>query len=104
MYTQWTQHLKTPEEKSNFERQVWSSKPVLDFIVKSLDQKENELRLSQEAITSYDKPNWDYRTAHQNGYLACLRSLRTLVNLDQQKEPQTNESSRPTARQPGRPE
>jgi hypothetical protein len=102
MYTQWTQHLKTPEEKSSFERQVWSSKDVLDFLVKVIDEKEKELRLSQESLSAYDKPNWDFRTAHQNGYLACLRNLRTLVNLDQQKEPQTNESSRPTAREPSR--
>lgn len=87
MYTEWTRHLSDPETKSQFQNQVKAAKPVLDRLTQILEEKEWTLDRTEMNIAVYNTPNWDNRQAHKNGNREILWFLKTLVNLDQQKEP-----------------
>lgn len=84
MYVEWTRHIKDPEAKSNFERQIKSAKPVLDHLITILKEKEVAIDRSEMSITVYDTPNWSERQAHKNGNRESLAFLSKLVDLDQQ--------------------
>lgn len=84
MYTAWTKHCKTPEEKKKFEEGVRSSKTTLDHLIVILDEMEVDLNQAETNPKTYEIPNWDYRQAHNNGYRQCLNHLKRLINLDKQ--------------------
>lgn len=85
MYTRWTAHLKTEEEKERFKREIYSAKTVLERIIGIINEDKENLERSEENIKSYTVPNWDYLQAHRNGMAAYMREMQTLLNLDQQK-------------------
>lgn len=84
MFVDWTKHIRNPDEKAAFERTVEGSKPALDRLKTLLDEKEQILNQSEMSFETFDKPNWDYRQAYQNGFRACLHGIRKLVDLDKQ--------------------
>jgi hypothetical protein len=86
MYTKWTQHLKDKEEKEDFEKHVWSAKPVLDRLMQLLTNSIDGIEKSEISLKNYDLPNWDYRQADYNGYKRALMEIKTLIDLDQQRE------------------
>lgn len=86
MYPAWTQHLKTEDEIKRFASSVQGSKHVLDRLVELLQIKENDIALVERSQKAYDNPNWAYLQAHRNGYLTAIQSIKSLVNLDQQKQ------------------
>jgi predicted FMN-binding regulatory protein PaiB len=47
----------------------------------------------------YALPNWDYRQAHYNGYVDCLKHIQFLINLDHKD----NEQSIRTGQRPAQP-
>lgn len=83
MYSVWTKHLKDPEEKAQFEKNLRNSKWILDKLDEILLSMETSLRRSEISPASYDSPNWAYRQAHSNGFLQSITSVRRLINLDQ---------------------
>jgi hypothetical protein len=85
MYDIWTSNLQTPEEKERFNNSLRGSKTVLDRLAEIIDQKEMDLDRSQKSLKQYQTPNWQYETAHKNGYASALTNIRELINLDQQK-------------------
>ncbi len=85
MYVAWTKHLSTPEEKKSFQQYVLSSKPILEHLMKLLDEMERELDSAETNPQNYSIPNWDYRQADNIGYRRALRHMKRLINLDQQK-------------------
>lgn len=85
MYTRWTSHLKTEEEKQRFKNEVISAKRVLERVYQIIDEDKENLAKSEENIKSYTVPNWDYLQAHRNGIASYMREMQTLVNLDTQK-------------------
>ena len=85
MYTRWTSHLATNEEKERFKRDIYSAKSVLERIIAIVAEDKEQLDRSEENIKSYTVPNWDYLQAHRNGMAAYMREMQTLLNLDQQK-------------------
>lgn len=84
MFVDWTKNLKNADEKAAFESTVEGAKPVLDRLKTLLDEKERILNQSEMSFDTFDKPNWDYRQAYQNGFRACLYGIRKLIDLDQQ--------------------
>jgi hypothetical protein len=86
MISAWTKHLDTPEDKERFQKEILGSKRVLD----RLSQLINEIEVDQDMIERnpkmYELPNWDYRQAHLNGYKQCLKTITTIINLDQGKQ------------------
>jgi hypothetical protein len=86
MYTKWTQHLTDEEEKKRFQNQIWSAKPVLERLLLILDEQEKSLDRSEIDPQSFSSPNWAYLQAFKNGDRFRLNYLKTLIDLDQQKE------------------
>jgi hypothetical protein len=82
MISQWTQHLKTDEEKQRFKNSVLSSRPVLERLQEMINTREAQMVDKELDITTYDSHGWDYRQAHNNGYKACLRALKIILTLD----------------------
>lgn len=85
MFVEWTSNIKDPEEKANFERIIWSSKPVLERIQTILKEKLSTIDRSETDIRTYEFPNWENRQAHKNGQRDSLAFLIKLVDLDQQR-------------------
>ena len=82
MISAWTQHLKSEEEKERFKLSVLSARPVLERLQELINNREAEMEKLELDTTTYDRPNWDYRQAHNNGFRACLRALKIITNLD----------------------
>jgi predicted Zn-dependent protease len=85
MYTRWTSHLNTDEEKEIFKRDIYSAKNVLERLTEIINEDESILDRSEEDQRIYDNPNWDYRQAHKNGNRQYMRTVRLYTDLDQQK-------------------
>lgn len=86
MYVEWTKHLKDPENAERFTKEVYSARSVLERLYDILTEKEQSLDRSETNMSVYDNPNWEFRQAHKNGRREELSSLKTLINLDQQKD------------------
>lgn len=85
MYTRWTQHLTTPEDKKSFEKEIHSAKRVLDRLTQIIDEDLHAQDKSEMDQRSYTIPNWDYLQAHRNGVRQAHKNIKLLVDLDQQK-------------------
>ena len=85
MFTRWTEHLKTEEEKDLFRKKVFSAKEILDRLKTMLEDDLMMLDRTEENQSIYQVPNWDYLQAHKNGNRQVLNLIRKLVDLDQQK-------------------
>lgn len=86
MFTIWTKNLKTEQDREQFKNQLLSAQPVLDRLTELLNEKENELGRSERTMLVYDSPSWAYQQAHRNGYASALSAMKTLIDLDRQKE------------------
>lgn len=87
MLSIWSRHLKDEKLKEYFEKSVYGSKAILDRQKAILQEYEDALDRSETSPTIYDRPNWDVRQAHKNGYRECLQKLKTLIDLDTQELP-----------------
>jgi hypothetical protein len=85
MYSVWTDHLKTPEDKERFRSSLESAKPVLDRLQAILDDKATAIDTAERSVANYDNPNWAYRQAHRNGCMSTIYGIKSLITLDQQK-------------------
>ena len=85
MYTRWTSHLPTEEEKESFKLEVYSAKRVLERLTQMVNEDEELLDRSEQDQRIYEVPNWDYRQAHKNGNSQYMHAVRLLTDLDQQK-------------------
>lgn len=91
MFTIWTKHLKDPEQITQFENTVQSSKTVLDRLKVLIEEDEQAQNVSELDPASFNTPNWTERQASRIGYRACLYKYKKLIDLDQQKLPSTKE-------------
>lgn len=85
MYTEWTKHLKTREEKDIFENKITSAKEVLTRVGELMDERKNSIDSLDLSVKSFDSPNWAYKQAFNNGFRSCLEIVKKYTNLDQQK-------------------
>lgn len=84
MYSRWTQHLDTEEDKEKFRKDIRSAQSVLERLKTLIEEDEKSLDRSEMDQRIYDKPNWEYRQAHKNGIRQYANTLKNLINLDQQ--------------------
>lgn len=84
MISAWTRHLKTEQEKELFKNQVLGSKLVLRRLQELLKEIEDDLDKTELNTKIYDIPNWDYRQADTNGSRRTLRTIRKLLDFDQE--------------------
>ena len=85
MYTRWTSHLKTDEEKEAFKKEIYSAKRVLERLRDIIVDDHDGLDRSEIHPETYSQPNWAYHQAHKNGIRQYMYQIKTLVDLDQQK-------------------
>lgn len=83
MISAWTKHLPE-EEKDRFKSAVLGSKVVLNRLTALLNEMEEDLNQSELSAKNYDSPNWAPKQAHVNGQKAQIRTIKFLINLDQQ--------------------
>lgn len=83
MLLDWTKNLNTPEEKKQFEAQVYSAKQVLDRLKELIEEKDRILTTTEISEKSFDTPNWAEKQAFKNGFRSCLIGLKNLIDLDQ---------------------
>lgn len=85
MYTKWTAHLKTEDEKADFKSHIVSAKPVLERVLDLLKEEENGIERSELDLRTYDTPNWAYKQSYKNGYRSALGFVSKLIDLDKQE-------------------
>ena len=86
MITAWTKHLKTDEEKEQFNRRLKAARYVLERLQALLDEEKDGLESAEISPKIYETPNWDYKQAHTNGFKACLKMVSKLITLDQENK------------------
>ena len=86
MYIGWTKHLQTDKEKEEFTKDVHGSKRILDHLMLLLIEEENTLDRTEMDVKAFDNPNWAYKQAYKNGYRKAISILKTMIDLDHQKE------------------
>lgn len=94
MISAWTKHIKDEQVKERFKTTVLHSKPTLERLQQMLDEMEMDLTRAELDKRIYDTPNWDYKIAHDNGFLDCLKKVKRIINLDQE-ETKNEQSVRP---------
>jgi len=82
MLSAWTQHLKDPKAKQEFENYVKGSKQLLNRLNDILDGIEKDLDRSETKIEAFDNPNWAYLQAYKNGQRSALEKTKTLISID----------------------
>jgi Cu2+-containing amine oxidase len=85
MFTQWTNHLSSEEDKKSFAISVNRAKHVLNRLKKLIEADLDATGKAEISLKAYDNINWAYRQAHTNGYKRALTNILTLVDLDKQK-------------------
>lgn len=85
MYIDWTRHLSDPKEKDSFEKAIWGSKRVLNRLRSIIAEYLDNQSKSERSLKDFEEPNWAYKQAYRNGYVAALKTLDKLVDLDQQE-------------------
>lgn len=86
MYTKWTQHLESEDEKEKFHNSLISSKVVLDRLIQLIDEEVQALGKSELDQKNYTVANWPYLQAHRNGNKQTYAVIRKLIDLDQQRK------------------
>lgn len=85
MKSAWHKHIEDADEKTRFKNAVENSKPVLRRLTALLDEMETDLSDSELNSKNYDTPNWANKQAHVNGQKAQIRTIKFLINLDQEE-------------------
>jgi hypothetical protein len=83
MIPNWTNNLKSDEEKVRFRKYMYSSRGVLDRLLEMTKEMDQSLTNQEIDPDVYDSPSWAARQAHTNGYRSCLRNIQKLLTLDQ---------------------
>lgn len=85
MLPNWTNHLKTEDEKKRFRAYLHNNRGVLDRLLEICQDMERDLEVRELDADYYDSPSWAARQADNNGYRRCLRIMKNLLTLDQGK-------------------
>lgn len=85
MFSEWTSHLKTEEEKQRFEGSVKAARPVLERLTTLLEMREQGIESLEGGLKQFDSPSWAYKQAFNNGFKSALSKVKTTINLDQQE-------------------
>lgn len=83
MMSQWSNHLKDPEDAKRFRQHIYASKGVLDRLLTLTGAMENELDTQETDPDQYSSPSWAALQADRNGYRRALRRVNKLITLDQ---------------------
>lgn len=90
MYTKWTAHCKTDQEKIQFESDVRRARPVLERLIDILKQDEEIIDREETNVKNFSYASWPYLQAYWLGGKAAIKQLIKIIDLDKQKDT-TNE-------------
>lgn len=79
--TVWTKHLRSKEDKDNFELILRNSTQILTRLRDIIAEREKELEAQETKLSDYETPGWAYKEAHRLGRKAELRSLKELLDF-----------------------
>jgi hypothetical protein len=80
MFTKWTSHLKTKEEREAFQKLLRNTdKRVLERIELLLSSSIQQARNEEIDPSIYDSPSWSHKQAHYNGYVQGLTEALDLI-------------------------
>ena len=85
MISKWAAHLKTPEEKEQFEKDLRANRWLIDRLQQILKEDLQGVEDTEASTKVYDLPNWEYRQADGHGTKRTLRRYIKLLNLDPQE-------------------
>tara|TARA_R110000803_G_scaffold38016_3_gene82056 strand:- start:1097 stop:1372 length:276 start_codon:yes stop_codon:yes gene_type:complete len=77
--TEWTQHLKTKEEKEGFEAYVRNSVGLLEILEKIVDKKLKKLETAKDE--DYDKASWAHYQADRLGQIRAYNHIKETIQL-----------------------
>lgn len=81
MLSAWTQHIKDPVEKKNFEEYVKGSKQIMERLQAILNTLETSLERTEQSADVFEDPNWAYKQAYMNGCRAMLHRVKLITDL-----------------------
>ncbi len=86
--TVWTSHLKSKEDKEDFENTLRSrlnGDSITDRLVAIIKNRLDQIERQESSITNYDSSAWPYRQADMNGRRAELKVLLSLLTIKETK-------------------
>lgn len=81
MKTIWTQHLKTEEERKEFQKLLQNSTISLGRLYDIVYMLMTQVYEKEKREDAYQTPNWAYLQAHQNGRLQALGEILRLLEF-----------------------
>lgn len=79
MLSKWTQHLSDPDEIARFEKDILSSREVLQRLDQIMSERDRDL---DTAKSDYEQAAWPYKAADTVGRRAEIRNVRKLLDID----------------------
>lgn len=96
MLSIWTHHIKDPEHKVQYERELNHSVTEFNRRLRAiLRDMDTSLSNQENSVKAYESSNWAYRQADTNGYRRCIKKLLTITDLDQKDQEDERPSSTP---------
>lgn len=77
----WTKHLKTDEERREFEKTVRHDTLVLGRLEEIIQEKLSGLENREVSLDDYNNPSWAYKQAHMNGIRKGLTEILDLLKI-----------------------
>lgn len=77
----WTSHLNG-EAKERFTNQVISSEPVLNRLLRLVEQSEKAEEARRLSSAAYEDVNWAQKQADSVGYLRALKEIKQLLHIE----------------------
>lgn len=79
--TIWTAHLKSQEQKAEFEKLLLSSSTTLSRLKEILKQNERDLQASEYKADDFNDPSWSHKQAFRNGQKSVYNELLKLLSF-----------------------
>tara|TARA_R110000824_G_scaffold208044_5_gene393635 strand:- start:7198 stop:7455 length:258 start_codon:yes stop_codon:yes gene_type:complete len=71
--------LSKPDELESMEAKYISAKPLIKFIVQTIDDTVDKSIKLADSDTLFEDPNWAYQSAYNAGFRQGLRTSRKII-------------------------
>lgn len=82
----WTADIKDATKKKKFEEHIRNSvhSAAWDKLKDIVDKRRDSTFNTQLKLEEYDNPAWAYKQAYNNGYVAALKFVYDLINIEKE--------------------
>lgn len=77
--SRWTQQIRDPEARKDFEVIVRNSTLLLTRLKEIIEESEREVQKSSLTLDDFKDPNWSHKQAFKNGELTVLKKFKDLI-------------------------